>query len=247
MTRHAARPLTPAFYVRPGTGARRDLLALLHLPYTAWHLGFVVIGAALAPSVAMDRLAGTLAAFFLGTGIAAHALDEWNGRPLRTRVPDAALLGAAGAALSGILVLSLLGAVLVSPWVIAWAVAGIALAVGYAVEVPRRLHTDLGFALAWGAFPVLAGYWLQAEGMGVAVVLVALSMTLLSLAQRILSTAARGVRRRSPSAAVLLSSTLEDEDARRSVLLQSWEPPLLLLAGSTLALAAGLLSARAGW
>jgi hypothetical protein len=247
MTRPAARPLTPAFYVRAGTGARRDLLALLHLPYTAWHLAFVVIGAALAPTIAIDRLAGTLAAFFLGTGIAAHALDEWNGRPLRTGVSDAVLLGAAGAALSGILVLSLLGAALVSPWVAVWAAAGIALAVGYAVEVPRWLHTDPGFALAWGAFPVLGGYWVQAEGISAAAVLVAASMTLLSLAQRTLSTAARRVRRRSPSAAVLLSSAPEDEDARHRALLDSWESPLLLLAATTLTLAAGLIAARAGW
>ena len=69
----------PAFYARPGS-IRGDLIALLHPPYTAWHLAYVAIGAALAPTLDWTLLAGTLAAFFLGTGVGAHALDEWHDR-----------------------------------------------------------------------------------------------------------------------------------------------------------------------
>ena len=38
----------PAFYARGG-GPVGDWITLLHPPYTAWHLGYVGIGAALVP------------------------------------------------------------------------------------------------------------------------------------------------------------------------------------------------------
>ncbi len=68
-----------------------DYVNLLHIPYTFWHLSFVVLGAAIAPTIHLERLMGTLLAFFLAVGIAAHALDELNGRPLGTRKPPANL------------------------------------------------------------------------------------------------------------------------------------------------------------
>ena len=92
-----AAPLTqpaPAFYALD-QGGWRDYVTLLHLPYTAWHLSYVAIGAALSPEFAGRRLLAALASFFLALGIGAHALDELNGRPLRTRIPDRVLIGAA--------------------------------------------------------------------------------------------------------------------------------------------------------
>ena len=72
----------PAFYaLRPG--GWRDLVTLLHPPYTAWHLSYVALGAAAAPTLHADRLGAALVAFFLAVGISAHALDELNGRPLQ--------------------------------------------------------------------------------------------------------------------------------------------------------------------
>src|SRR5271155_2903480 len=89
-----------AFYAaRPG--GWRDWWTILHPPYTAWHLSYVVIGACLAPFVNTTRLLATLLAFFLAVGVAAHALDELNGRPLRTKVPAGLLLAAAVIGLAG--------------------------------------------------------------------------------------------------------------------------------------------------
>ncbi len=65
--------LRPAFYALP-PGAWRDYVTLLHLPFTVWHLSYVVLGAAAAPVLHLDRLAWLLLAFFLGVGLAAHAL-----------------------------------------------------------------------------------------------------------------------------------------------------------------------------
>ena len=78
--------VAPAFYAA-GHGGWRDWWVILHPPYTAWHLAYVVIGACLAPFVNTTRLLATLLAFFFAVGVAAHALDELHGRPLRTAAP----------------------------------------------------------------------------------------------------------------------------------------------------------------
>jgi len=88
----------PAFYA--ATGRAGEWWTLLHPPYTAWHLSYVAIGAAVAPRLDAERLVATLLAFFLAVGIAAHALDELNGRPLRTSIPSSVLAAAAAYALS---------------------------------------------------------------------------------------------------------------------------------------------------
>jgi len=55
------------------------------------------------------RLVAALAAFFLAVGIAAHALDELRGRPLRTRISDRGLIALAVTLLAVALVLLRLG------------------------------------------------------------------------------------------------------------------------------------------
>src|ERR1700759_5441176 len=94
-----ARP-RPAFYALR-SGGWRDYVTLLHPPYTLWHLSYVAVGAALAPHFHTGRMLWGMAAFFLAMGVAAHALDELSGRPLRTRIPSAALVGIAMVALAG--------------------------------------------------------------------------------------------------------------------------------------------------
>src|SRR6202140_2489564 len=94
-------PLAPAYYTARAGGWRRDLWAVLHPPYTAWHLSYVVIGASLAPKLDAVRLIATLLAFFLAVGISAHALDELKGRPLGTAIPRPVLMAAAALGLIG--------------------------------------------------------------------------------------------------------------------------------------------------
>ena len=70
----APRAGRPAFYGVTG-GPVRDWWTVLHPPYTAWHLSYVVIGSVLAPRPQVSVLLATVAAFFLAVGVAAHALD----------------------------------------------------------------------------------------------------------------------------------------------------------------------------
>ncbi len=213
-----ARP--PAFYARRGSKLS-DLRTLLHIPYTVWHLSYVTIGAGLAPELDALRLVGTLAAFTAGLGIGAHALDEVHDRPLGTRLSDRILwaLGVGGLVVAA--GIAVVGAYVISPWVLAWATVGVALSVGYSLEWSSLIHSDLGFALAWGAFPVLVGYWAQSESLGLAAVIGAAGAAVLSLVQRSLSTSAKGIRRDRASETALS----EDEDR----LLATWEIPLRLL------------------
>ena len=95
----------PAYYAA-SPGGWRDWWTLLHPPYTAWHLSYVVIGAALAPQVTLEPLLATLIAFFLAVGLAAHALDELNGRPLQTRISAPILILVTAVGLAGAVALA---------------------------------------------------------------------------------------------------------------------------------------------
>jgi hypothetical protein len=186
----------PAFYaLRPG--GWRDYWTLLHPPYTLWHLSYVAIGASLAPSVDMRWLVETLAAFFLAVGVAAHALDELNGRPLRTRIPNGVLWALAAAGLAGAVAFGIHGVVALSPWIAAFIGFGAFAVVAYNLELfGGRFHSDLWFGVAWGGFPALTGAFAQTGRVSVAAVAIAAACTALSVAQRALSTPVRELRRR---------------------------------------------------
>jgi hypothetical protein len=187
----------PAFYALR-SGGWRDLVTLLHPPYTAWHLSYVVLGTAAARgTIHGDRLGAALGAFFLAVGISAHALDELRGRPLRTQLPRGLLVGLAGLSLAGAVAIGILGCVVVSPLLVPLIVVGTLLVPAYNLELAGgRLHSDRWFALAWGAFPAFTGYFVQTLQVRPAGLLVAGACYLLSLAQRRLSTPVRELRRR---------------------------------------------------
>src|SRR3954464_8863620 len=141
----------PAFYAL-GSGGWRDLVTLLHPPYTAWHLSYVALGAAVAPVFHGERLAAALAAFFLGVGVCAHALDELNGRPLRTGLSDRTLVALAVVSLVGAVAIGVLGVVTVSPSLAVFVAAGAFIVLAYNLELfGGRFHSDTWFAVAWGA------------------------------------------------------------------------------------------------
>jgi hypothetical protein len=185
----------PAYYAL-APGGWRDYVTLLHPPYTAWHLSYVAVGAALAPRFDLDRLLWALAAFLLALGIAAHALDELNGRPLRTRIGHRTLQLLAVTSLAGAVAIGIGAAVAWGLLLLPFVAAGAFLVPAYNLELfGGRLHTDFWFALAWGAFPALTGYVVEAQTVRFEALLAAGYATALSLAQRRLSTPVRHARR----------------------------------------------------
>jgi hypothetical protein len=186
----------PAFYAL-ARGGWRDYVTLLHPPYTAWHLSYVAIGAALAPELEAERLLWGLAAFLLALGVGAHALDELHGRPLRTEIPTLVLVWLAVASLTAAVAIGIGAALAWTLWLLPFVAAGAFLVPAYTLELMGGFfHTDLWFALTWGAFPVLVAYLGAAETLRPEAVFAAAFALLTSLAQRSLSTEVRTVRRR---------------------------------------------------
>jgi hypothetical protein len=185
----------PAFYAL-APGGWRDYVTLLHPPYTAWHLSYVVLGAALAPHWRPGVLGLALAAFFLGMGVGAHALDELQGRPLQTRIGRRMLVTLAVVSLAAAAAIGVGTALYTSLWLLAFVIAGAFIAVAYNLELlGGRFHGTLWFALGWGALPVLATYVAAAETLRVEAIAAALFAALVSWTQRVLSTPVRTQRR----------------------------------------------------
>src|SRR6266550_4036491 len=231
-----------AFYALEA-GGWRDYWTLLHPPYTLWHLSYVLLGAALAPMPDPRIVAGALIAFFLAVGVASHTFDELQGRPLGTRIPSSVLLALGSLALIGAVALGIAAAAMLGPWFLAIVVIGTLLVISYGREIPI-VHSDVGFALAWGGFPVVA----SAAANGAAplpTIVVAVGATLLSLAQRRLSTPVRRIRRK----ALEVSGTVRFRDGAtesldRGALIAGPEAGLRLLWLAMVALSIGALAAR---
>lgn len=194
----------PAFYALRA-GGWRDLVTMLHPPYTAWHLSYVALGAAAAPEIEADILFATLGAFFLAVGLAAHALDELKGRPLRTRLSDRFLVVLASVALAGAIGIGIAGLFAVSVTLAPFVMVGAFLVLAYNLELAGgRFHSDFWFAAAWGAFPALTSWWantlsLEHLDQVAAGLLVTASCFGLSAAQRRLSGPARLLHRQTAS------------------------------------------------
>jgi hypothetical protein len=235
----------PAWYALD-TGGWRDYVTLLHLPYTAWHLSYVVIGGCLAPIVAWGRLGAAVAAFALAVGVGAHALDELNGRPLRTGIPSPILVVLATVSIVAACAIGIAGALAYKPWLVVLVPLGLFLVLAYNLELlGGRFHSDLWFGVAWGGFPVVCGYAAVAGDVSAAALLAAAFATLLSLAQRALSNHVRYVRRLVASVdgeLRLRDGSLERLDAER--LIAADERGLRLLAAASVVLAAALVAFR---
>jgi hypothetical protein len=235
----------PSWYALE-TGGWRDYVTLLHPPYTAWHVSYVVIGGCLAPIVAWGRLGAAVAAFGLAVGIGAHALDELRGRPLRTSIPSPVLVALAAVSIAGACAIGIAGAIAFEPWIAVLVPIGAFLVLAYNLELlGGRFHSDLWFGLAWGGFPVVCGYAAVAGEIRVATVLAAAFAVLLSLAQRTLSNHVRYVRRRVQAVSgelELRDGSRESLDADRLILAE--ERGLRLLAAAVVVLAAALVAFR---
>jgi hypothetical protein len=185
----------PAWYALR-EGGWRDWVTILHPPYTLWHLSYVAVGAGLAPHFQLERLAWALVAFFLAMGIAAHAFDELQGRPLRTQISSPLLAVTAFVALGAAIGIGIAAANAWGWWLLAFVAAGAVLVPAYNLELfGGALHNDWGFALAWGAFPALTGWFVEAQTLRLEGLAVAGYATALSFAQRALSTPVRRARR----------------------------------------------------
>jgi hypothetical protein len=237
----------PAFYALR-TGGWRDYVTLLHPPYTLWHLSYVAIGAALAPTLPVERLVWGLVAFALALGLGAHALDELNGRPLRTAIPTSVLAATAAVSIGGAVLIGLVATFAWTAWLLPCVVFGTFIVVAYNLELfGGRFHSDTWFAFAWGAFPVLTGYVGATGSLRPVAVLAAAFAAFTSLAQRHLSTQVRRTRRQAVrfSGSVAYCDGSEDPVVPESFT-RAPEAALRALACAVVTLALTLLVLRLG-
>lgn len=208
----------------------------------------MVIGAAIAPLWLPGRLGAGLAAFALALGVGAHALDELHGRPLETRIPAGVLWTLAAVSIAAAVAIGIAAALAWWPWLLLLVAFGGFMVVTYNLELfGGRFHSDLWFALAWGALPLLAANAAAAERITRPGVVAALFAALLSFAQRRLSTQARMARREIHG----ISGTLELDTGNtvpitRELLTRAPEDALRALTAATIALAVALVLARVG-
>ena len=206
-----------AWYDLKGKGWLRDLLIILHPPYTLWHLCYVLIGAGLAPGMNWATLGWTLLAFFLGMGIGGHCLDEICGRPLKTNVPGALLWTLAVVSVAGAIAIGVIVGMRETMLVIPCVIFGGFIVFAYNLEWPSAeakarpklvrliapltflprdfFHHDFWFGFAWGALPAMTAYIAQTHTVSWCIVGVAAACLLYSMTQRVLSSHAREFRR----------------------------------------------------
>ncbi len=215
----------PAFYALR-EGGWRDYVTLLHPPYTLWNLSYVAVGAALAPHFHLNRMLWALASFFLALGVSAHFLDELKGRPLRTHIPSFVLVAVSVVSLAGACAIGIAAAWAWGWWLLAFVIAGAIFVPAYNLEL--AFHTDWGLAFTWGAFPVLTGYFVEAQTLRIEAIAAAAYAFALTLTQRTLSTPVRQARRKE-------GTTEGTEPLERALVLLTW---------ASVALAVALVAAR---
>ena len=173
----------PAFYAL-ARGGWRDYVTLLHPPYTLWHLSYVAIGAALAPT---SRPTGCCGAWRLSCSLSASAptrSTSCTAARWRRRSEPRARLARRGVSRRR-------GRdrrrrrVRMDALALPFVAAGAFLVPAYTLELAGGIfHSDLWFGLAWGAFPVLVAYLGAAETLRPEAILAAGFALLTSLAQR---------------------------------------------------------------
>ncbi len=237
LTSAPASRLGEWFVPRFGPLRFRTFVGLLFLPYTGMVLSFSLIGSLLAERLSYERLLAIVIIYFLGLGVAAHALDAlgspgvkpWGAVFSRRQlwlITLLALAGAYGLALyyivrfvPALLVLALIEGFFVFAYNLEW--------------FSGRFHTDGWFAVSWGALPVLAGYVMQSNRVSLAALIVALAMGLFATLEIKASRPYKQLKRKGPSAS-------DEEQA----LLQRYEILLKCVSLGVLLLGVGLLLAR---
>ena len=173
-------------------------MTLLHPPYTAWHLSYFAhrrgdrAAAARRPSAVGP---GGVRAGGGGRGARARRAA----RPAAAHDASATARSSAGglAALLGAVAIGVAGVLTVSVWLAPLVLAGGLFLPAYNLELAGgRFHSDLWFAIGWGAFPAFTGYFVNAEKVALPGLLIAAGCMAMSVAQRRLSSPARELRRR---------------------------------------------------
>lgn len=195
-----------AWYARGGSKFR-EFYTIMHLPYTSMVLSFVLIGAALSPTIHPNRVALTLVAYFLGLGLSAHALNElhvshWTealGKRELTGLFAFPLVAAVVIGSYGMLELFAASGSIVAPsTLLTFIVLETFFLFAYNTDAFNgRFHSDIWFAFSWAALPTLISYYVNALTVTSEAILVAIAMAATAGIEINLSRWCKDFRRRS--------------------------------------------------
>jgi hypothetical protein len=174
-----------AWYAQSG-GKAHELFTIIHLPYTSMVLSYLLVGAALSPTLHLDRVGLSLVAYFLGLGLSAHALNEIHARHWGVVLSEnelkllfaLPLIGAISIGVYGVYILyriSLGG----FAWLVLFAFMCLEIFFVFAYNTglyKGRFHGDVSFAFSWAALPTMVSYYINSLEMTATAVLMALAM-----------------------------------------------------------------------
>lgn len=158
------------FVPRFGPRRFRLLVGLSFYPYTLMNASYVLIGSLLAPHVYLDRMGGIVVVYLLAVGVAAHSLDAMGpNRPWGDLLSRSRLIVLAVVALVPACAIGLFYAFTVAPLLLPLGAAELFFLLAYNLEpFGGKFHTDSWFAVSWGFLPVLAGFIVQTDTLGLA-------------------------------------------------------------------------------
>jgi hypothetical protein len=151
-------------------------------------LAYTVIGSMLAPVVYWDRVVAILMIYFLGLGIAAHALDAIGApagsKPWSNTFSKRMLWAVAITALVMAYGIGTYYIVTVAPWLgLIAALEGFFLFAYNLEGWNGRFHTDSWFVFSWGILPVWAGFVIQTNRLSFPALFLGVAMGLVSLVE----------------------------------------------------------------
>ncbi len=227
------------FVPKFGPAKFRSFMGLLFLPYTGMVLSFCVIGSMLADPLYWDRVLAIVVIYFLGLGIAAHALDALGSKsvkPWGTVFTKRQLWFLAASSLVLAYLLAIYYMVRYVPMLSFLAVSEGFFVFAYNLELFKgRFHTDNWFAFSWGFLPVLAGYIMQTNKMSAEALTLAIAMALFSRVEIKASRPYKDLKQR--------FGTLSEEEKS---LMMRYESILKSISLGVIFLGAGLLIWRIG-
>lgn len=216
----------------------RTFVGLLFLPYTGMVLSFAVIGSLLAERIIYERVLAIVLIYFLGLGVAAHALDALGSKGVK---PWGAVFSKPQLWVMALLALVLAYGIALYymirhvPLLWIFAILEGFFVFAYNLEwFAGMFHTDRWFAFSWGALPVLAGYVMQTNGISLPALMLAVAMGLFSLVEIKASRPYKELKRRRP-----------DPGGEEQALLQRYESLLKCISLGVILLGGGLLLWRA--
>lgn len=179
---------------------KAELWTILHLPYTAMCLSFLIIGFSIQKPINWLVMLGAVVSFFCGLGIAAHALDQLPGMGSSyvKFLSKKELLSFGGISLIIALGIGAYFIVAYQAWHMIWLMPlqGF-FAVAYPVSKLFKgfFHNDFWFSVGFGFMPVAVGFYANTLSFSWLILPYGLLCFLISAIEITLSRFARNVRK----------------------------------------------------